>query len=110
MTFNTPVAYSFFEMNGGSQTLAGINSDPWATIETRYDNTGLNIDSLLTINNTTNCNIPGSDPRQGSGNRHCPDHLVENGPGTLVLTNNRQRLHRWNVRQRRHAANRHRRH
>ena len=30
MTFNTPVAYSHLDLNGHSQTLAGINGDSWA--------------------------------------------------------------------------------
>ena len=61
MTFNTPspIGYSHLELNGHSQTLAGINSDPWAFIQGIEDNTGLNADSTLTIDNTADCTFQG---------------------------------------------------
>jgi autotransporter-associated beta strand protein len=86
MTFTTPVAFSYFDLNGHQQTVAGINSDPWSYIEGRYDNTGLNTDSQLTVNNTADCTYTGHilDKVQGSGTGRLK--LVKSGPGALNLT------------------------
>ena len=88
ITFSTPVAYSHLDLNGHSQTLAGINSDPWAAIEGLWDNTGLNTDSTLTINNTADCRFQGviRDSAAGSGSGRVI--LIKSGAATLVLTNN----------------------
>ena len=64
------MAYSHLDLNGHAQTLAGISSDPWAAIEGLWDNSGLNTDSTLTINNTADCTFQGVMPRRMYGNRH----------------------------------------
>ena len=87
MTFSTPVAYSHFELNGHSQTLAGINGDPWSAIEGLWDNTGLNTDSTLTVNNTADCTFQGVIRNSAEGTGAGKVNLVKSGPGSLVLTN-----------------------
>jgi fibronectin-binding autotransporter adhesin len=88
ITFSTPVAYAHFDLNGHSQTLAGISSDPWAAIEGLWDNTGLNTDSTLTINNTADCTFQGVIRNAAAGSGTGRVILVKSGPATLVLTNN----------------------
>jgi fibronectin-binding autotransporter adhesin len=88
MTFSTPVAYSHFDLNGHAQTLAGINSDPWAAIEGLWDNTGLNTDSTLTINNTANCTFQGVIRNSAAGSGTGRVKLIKAGSATLLLTNN----------------------
>ena len=46
-------------MNGHAQTLASINGDANAVIEGLLDNTGLNTDSTLTVNNASDCSFLG---------------------------------------------------
>jgi autotransporter-associated beta strand protein len=88
ITFSTPVAYSHLDLNGHSQTLAGINSDPWATIEGLWDNTGLNTNSTLTINNTADCTFQGVIRDSATGTGTGKVRIVKAGTGTLLLTNN----------------------
>ena len=59
LTFSTPVAGARLELNGHVQTLAGISGDSHAVIEGAYDNSGLNSDSTLTVNNSADCSLPG---------------------------------------------------
>ena len=74
-------------MNGYAKTVAAINGDSNAVIEGLLDNTGLNADSTLTVNNATDCTFAGviRNSAQGSGTGKV--NLVKNGPGDLVLTN-----------------------
>ena len=86
MTFSTPVAYSVMNMNGHQQTLAGISSDPWATIEGRWDNTGLDVDSQLTINSDADWTYEGTIRNSCVGSGTGKVNLVKTGSGTLTLT------------------------
>ncbi len=59
LTFNAPLGGSRLDMNGHAQTVAAINGDSNAVIEGLLDNTGLNADSTLTVNNATDCTFAG---------------------------------------------------
>jgi fibronectin-binding autotransporter adhesin len=85
MTFSTSTAASRLELNGHSVTLSAISGDSRAAIEGLYDNTGLNADSALTVDNSTNCTFSGAirNSYQGSGAGEVS--LVKSGSGTLVL-------------------------
>jgi fibronectin-binding autotransporter adhesin len=88
MTFSTPVAWSHFELGGYWQTLAGLVSDPWSFIEVAEDNTGIDTDSTLTINNSSNCTFPGVMRNSGGGSGSGRLKLAKVGSATLVLTGN----------------------
>jgi fibronectin-binding autotransporter adhesin len=88
MTFSTPVAWSHFELGGYWQTVAGLVSDPWSFIEVAEDNTGINTDSTLTVNNSNNYTFPGVMRNSGGGTGSGRLKLAKNGTGTLVLTGN----------------------
>ena len=47
-----------------------ISGNSHAMIEGLFDNTGLNSDSTLTVNNAADCTFAGGDPRQHAGQRH----------------------------------------
>jgi fibronectin-binding autotransporter adhesin len=87
MTFNAPVGGSRLELNGHSQTLAGISGDSHAVIEGLLDNTGLNSDSTLMVSNVADCTFQGviRNSLQGSGTGKV--NLVKNAAGSLLLTN-----------------------
>ena len=87
LTFNTPVAWAHLDLNGHRQTLAGINSDPWGVIEGLWDNTSLNTDSQLTINNDVDCTFQGTIRDAYTGDGTGKLNLVKTGSGTLTLTN-----------------------
>jgi fibronectin-binding autotransporter adhesin len=80
----TPIYYGDLELNGYSQTLAGISSDAWATIS---NNTTGSADSTLTVNNDANYTFGGKlvDRISGSGTGRLI--LVKGGSGTLTFTN-----------------------
>ena len=87
VSFNNPNAWGHFDLNGHSQTLAGINdTDTWGVIEGRWDNTGVNADSVLTVNNSSPSTFNGTirDKSQGTGSGRLK--LVKNGNGTLTLS------------------------
>ena len=106
ITFNTPGGLFALGIEGHSQTLAGIVSDPWAFIEAAEDNTGMNTNSALTINNTADCTFQGvmRDAWTGTGTGRFA--LVKTRRRHLGADQQRQLLHRRRDRQRRHAANR----
>ena len=85
LTFGTSVGYARLELNGHAQTVASINGNSRATIEGLYDNTGLDADSTLTVNNAADCSFAGviRDSTQGSGAGKV--NLVKGGDGDLVL-------------------------
>ena len=85
MTFAAPLGGSRLDMNGHSPTLAAINGDANAVIEGLLDNTGLNTDSTLTVNNAGDCSFLGviRNSLQGSGTGKVT--LVKNGVGDLLL-------------------------
>ena len=85
MTFSTPVAWAHFDLNGHQQTLAGLHSDPWAVIEGRWDNTGLDTDSQLTINNESDSEFLGTIRDAWTGTGTGKLKLVKTGSGTLTL-------------------------
>ena len=87
MTFNTPVANGRLDLNGHAQTLASINGDAHAVIEGLYDNTGLNTNSTLTLNDAADCTFAGviRNSAQGSGTGRV--NLLKSGGGTLLLSN-----------------------
>jgi autotransporter-associated beta strand protein len=87
LTFNTPVAWAHLDLNGHRQTLAGINSDAWGVIEGRWDNTSLNTDSQLTINNSVDCTFQGTIRDACTGDGAGKLILVKTGSGTLTITN-----------------------
>ena len=53
--------------------MASISGNNLATIEGLYDNTGLNTDSTLTVNNSGSCTFRRGDPRQHDGQRHAAE-------------------------------------
>ncbi len=85
MTFSTPLSSARLELNGHAATLSAINGDSHAVIEGLSDNTGLNVDSTLTIDNAADCTFAGviRDKLQGSGTGRV--NLVKNGAGSLLL-------------------------
>ena len=87
LTFNAPVGGSRLDMNGHAQTFAAISGDANAAIEGLYDNTGLNADSTLTVNDAADCTFAGviRNSAQGSGTGKV--NLVKSGDGTLLLSN-----------------------
>ena len=85
LTFNAPLGGSRLELNGHAQTLSGINGDAAAVIEGLLDNTGLNSNSTLTVNNAADCTLPGSDPQQLQGSGTGKVNLIKNGGGSLLL-------------------------
>ncbi len=86
LTFSTWVAYARLELNGHAQTVGSISGNSHATIEGLFDNTGLNSDSTLTVNNDVDCVFAGviRDSTQGSGTGKV--NLVKGGGGDLILT------------------------
>jgi autotransporter-associated beta strand protein len=88
VTFTTPVGYSHLDINGHSQTLAGIESDPWAAIEGRWDNTGLDTDSALSISSSSSSTFRGILRNNATGTGTGRLKLLKSGIGTLTLTNN----------------------
>jgi autotransporter-associated beta strand protein len=86
LTFSTWVAYARLELNGHAQTVASISGNANATIEGLFDNTGLNSDSTLTVNNAADCVFSGviRNSTQGSGTGKV--NLVKGGGGDLILT------------------------
>jgi autotransporter-associated beta strand protein len=87
MSFYNPNAWGHFDLNGHTQTLAGINdTDGWGVIEGRWDNTGLNADSVLIINGADPSTFNGTirDKCQGTGYGRL--RLVKNGTGTLTIS------------------------
>ena len=85
MTFNTPLANARLELNGHAATLSAINGDSHAVIEGLLDNTGLNADSTLTVNNAADCSFAGAirNSLQGSGTGKL--NLIKSGGGSLLL-------------------------
>ena len=86
LTFTTSVGYARLELDGHAQTVASISGNNRATIEGLYDNTGLNNDSTLTVNNAADCTYAGviRDSTQGSGTGKL--NLVKGGGGELLLS------------------------
>jgi autotransporter-associated beta strand protein len=86
LTFSTSVGYARLELNGHAQTVTSISGNNRATIEGLYDNTGLNADSTLTVNNAADCAFAGviRDSTQGNGTGKL--NLVKDGGGHLVLS------------------------
>ncbi len=87
LTFNAPLGGAHLDMNGHTQTLAAISGDANAVIEGLYDNTGLNTDSTLTLNDAADCTFAGviRNSAQGSGTGKV--NLLKSGSGTLLLSN-----------------------
>ena len=86
VSFNNPNAWGHFDLNGHSQTLAGISdTDSWGVIEGRWDNTGVDTDSVLTIYSVSSSSFNGTirDKCQGSGAGRLK--LVKMGNYTLTL-------------------------
>ena len=80
------MGYARLELDGHAQTVASISGNNRATIEGLYDNTGLNNDSTLTVNNAADCTYAGviRDSTQGSGTGKL--NLVKGGGGELLLS------------------------
>ena len=85
LTFNAPLGGSRLDLNGHTQTLSGISGDANAVIEGLLNNTGLNTDSTLTVNNASDCTFLGTirNSLQGSGTGKV--NLVKSGAGSLTL-------------------------
>ena len=85
LTFNAPLGGSRLELNGHSQTLSGISGDANAVIEGLLNNTGLNTDSLLTVNNSSDCTFLGviRNSLQGTGTGKV--NLLKTGTASLIL-------------------------
>ncbi len=85
LTFNAPLGGSRLDLNGHTQTLSGLSGDANAVIEGLLNNTGLNSDSTLTVNNAADCTFLGTirDSLQGSGTGKV--NLVKSGAGSLTL-------------------------
>ena len=105
LTFSTPVASARLDLNGHAQTVSAISGDSHAVIEGLFDNTGLNSDSTLTVNNAADCVFAGviRNSAQGSGTGKV--NLVKGGGGDLLLSGI-EFVHRLDDRQRRHAGSR----
>ena len=85
LTFNAPLGGSRLDLNGHTQTFSSISGDANAVIEGLLDNTGLNTDSTLTVNNSSDCTFLGviRNSLQGSGTGKV--NLVKSGAGSLIL-------------------------
>ena len=100
--------YSYFELLGNNQTLAGI-SDVYGRgiIENAEQESGVDNTGTLTINNTADCAYAGyirNGDLAANGASTGLLALVKSGPGTLTLTgSNCGDLHRRADGQRRHA-------
>ena len=103
LTFSTSVASARLELNGHVQTVAGISGNSQAVIEGLYDNTGLNSDSTLTVNNSDGLHLCRRDPRQRPGQRHGQAESGQERLGQPAAKRHGQ-LQRLDHRQRRHAA------
>ena len=85
LTFNAPLGGSRLELDGHTQALSGISGDANAVIEGLLNNTGLNTDSTLTVNNAADCTFLGviRNSLQGSGTGKV--NLLKSGAGSLIL-------------------------
>ena len=86
LTFNAPTTGGRLELNGHAQTFSSIVGNANSVIEGLWDNTGLNTNSTLTLNNASDCTFAGviRDSFQGSGTGKVS--LTKNGLGSLVLS------------------------
>ncbi len=86
LTFSALTASARLELNGHVQTVAGLSGNSHAVIEGLFDNSGLNSDSTLTVNNSTDCSFAGviRDSAQGNGTGKL--NLVKSGAGSLLLS------------------------
>ena len=86
LIFSTSLASARLELNGHAQTVAGLSGNSLAVIEGQFDNTGLNTDSTLTVNNAGSCTFAGviRDSAQGSGTGKV--NLIKSGTGSLLLS------------------------
>ena len=86
LIFSTSLASARLELNGHAQTVAGLSGNSLAVIEGQFDNTGLNTDSTLTVNNAGSCTFAGviRDSAQGSGTGKL--NLIKSGAGSLLLS------------------------
>jgi autotransporter-associated beta strand protein len=87
LSFQNANAWGHFDLTGHAQTLTGIdNADGRGVIEGKWDNSGLDADSVLTINSAGPNLFNGTlrDKSQGSGAGRLK--LVKNGTGTLTLS------------------------
>jgi autotransporter-associated beta strand protein len=86
LSFSTPLAAARLELNGHAQTVAGLSGDSHAVVEGLFDNSGLNSDSTLMVNNAANCTFAGAIRDSAQGNGTGKVNLVKGGAGSLLLS------------------------
>lgn len=86
MSFCTPVAWGHFDLNGHRQTLAGIDdTDSWGVIENRWDDTGVDTNGVLIINNANDCSFNGTIRDKWVGDGTGKLEIIKAGAGTLTF-------------------------